>query len=46
VPGTPLGDSNVRLLGASIEAEAALPDPDDGDPRYVVTALVTTKVVA
>lgn len=46
VPGTQLGTSTVRLLGASIEAEVALPDPDDGTPRYVVTALVMTKVVA
>lgn len=45
-PGTQLGTSTVRLLGATIEAEAALPDPDDGTPRHVVTALVTTKVVA
>ena len=45
-PGTQLGSSTVRLLGASIEAEVALPDPDDGTHRYVVTALVTTKVVA
>jgi hypothetical protein len=41
-PGTAMG--TVRLMGASIEAEAALPDPDDGTPRYAVTALVTTKV--
>ena len=45
-PGTVLGTSFVRLLGAAIEAEAALPDPDDGTPRYVVTASVTTTVVA
>lgn len=45
VPGTQLGSSTVRLMGADIEAEAALPDPDDGTPRYVLTALVTTKVV-
>jgi hypothetical protein len=45
-PGAQLGTSSVRLLGASIEGEVALPDPDDGTPRYVVTALVTTKVVA
>lgn len=45
VPGTQLGSSAVRLMGASIEAEAALPDPDDGTARYVVTATVTTKVV-
>lgn len=45
-PGTQLGTSNVRLLGAQIEAEAALPDPTDGTPRHVVTALVTTLVVA
>lgn len=45
-PGTVLGSSFVRLLGATIEAEAALPDPDDGTPRYVVTASVTTTVVA
>jgi hypothetical protein len=41
---TPLGNSTVRLLGATIEAEAALPDPDDGTPRYVVTATLTTTV--
>lgn len=46
VPGTQLGSSTVRLMGASIEGEAALPEPGDGTPRYVVTALVTTKVVA
>lgn len=40
-----LGTSTVRLLGATIEAEAALPDPDDGTPRFVVTASVTTTVV-
>ena len=40
-----LGTSTVRLLGAAIEAEAALPDPDDGTPRFVVTASVTTTVV-
>lgn len=45
-PGTQLASSTVRLLGAAIEAEAALPDPDDGTPRHVVTALVTTKVVS
>lgn len=45
VPGTQLGTSTVRILGASIEGEVALPDPDDGTPRYSVTALVTTKVV-
>lgn len=44
-PGTQLGSSTVRLMGANIEAEVALPDPDDGTPRYVVTALATTKVV-
>lgn len=44
-PGTALG-SSVRLWGASIEAEVALPDPDDGAPRYVVTALLTTTVVS
>lgn len=44
-PSTVLGTSFVRLLGAQIEAEAALPDPDDGTPRYVVTASVTTTVV-
>jgi hypothetical protein len=44
VPGTQLGSSTVRLMGASIEAEAALPD-EDGTPRYVGTALVITKVV-
>ena len=42
---TTLGVSTVRLLGATIEAEAALPDPDDGTPRTVVTASVTTTVV-
>lgn len=45
VPGSQLGSSTVRLMGASIEAEAALPDPTDGTPRYVVTALVMTKVI-
>ena len=42
----PATSDGVRLWGASIEAEVALPDPDDGQPRYVVTALVTTSVVA
>lgn len=44
VPSTQLGDSTVYLMGAQIEGEVALPDVD-GTPRYVVTALVTTKVV-
>jgi hypothetical protein len=46
VPGTQLGSSTVRLMGARIEGEVALPDPDDGTPRYVVTAIAATKVVA
>lgn len=45
-PGAPLGNSSVRLLGAVIEAEVALPDPDDGTPRFVVTASLTTTVVS
>jgi hypothetical protein len=44
--GVALGASSVRLLGAQIEAEVALPDPDDGTPRYVVTATLTTTVVS
>jgi hypothetical protein len=46
VPGTLLGSSTVRIMGARIEGEVALPDPDDGTPRYVVTATVATKVAA
>jgi hypothetical protein len=45
-PGTQLGSSTVYLMGARIEGEVALPDPDDGTPRYVVTAIVATKVAA
>lgn len=45
VPGTQLGTSTVRLMDASIEGLAPLHDEDDGAARYVVTALVTTKVV-
>jgi hypothetical protein len=45
-PGTQLGSSTVRIMGATIEGEVALPDPDDGTPRYVVTAIVATKVAA
>lgn len=44
-PGTQLGDSTVYLMRAQIEGEVALPDVD-GTPRYVVTALVVTKVTA
>lgn len=44
-PGTQLGDSDVYLMRAQIEGEVALPDVD-GTPRYVVTALVVTKVTA
>jgi len=42
----PFTSDGVRFHGAQIEAEVALPDPDDGDPRYVVTALVVTSVTA
>jgi hypothetical protein len=45
-PSTLLGTSTVRIMGATIEAEVALPDPDDGTPRYSVTAIVVTKVAA
>jgi hypothetical protein len=45
VPGTQLGSSDVRLWGATIEAEVALPDPDDGTARFVITANATTTVV-
>lgn len=45
-PPEQLPDSTVRFLGARIESEVSLPDPDDGTPRHVVTAIVTTLVVA
>lgn len=46
VPGTQCGTSTVYLMGAQIEGEVALPDPDDATPRYSVTILVVTKVTA
>ncbi len=45
VPGTQMGASTVYLMGAQIEGEIALPDPDDATPRYVVSVLAVTKVV-
>lgn len=42
----PVTSGGVRFHGTQIEAEVALPDPDDGTPRYVVAALVVTSVTA
>lgn len=44
LPGTPLGDDGLRLMGADAPAGISLPDPDDGTNRHVVTATVTTRV--
>jgi len=44
LPGTPLGDAGLRLMGAEAPPGVSVPDPDDGTNRHVVTATVFTRV--
>lgn len=46
-PGTVLGDEDdrVQLMGADTLSLVSLPDPDRGQPRYVLTMNLTVKAV-